>query len=131
MALKRSKQRDMILSFLMGRKDHPTADVIYTNVRQQNPNISLGTVYRNLALLVEMGEILKIGPSEDGKERYDGHTHPHSHFFCEACGGIYDIGEIFDARNLEESLHIRIYEASTTLKGICHECLHSQNQKQF
>ena len=52
MALKRSKQRDMIKDFLMGRNDHPTADVVYMNVRQQNPNISLGTVYRNLTTLL-------------------------------------------------------------------------------
>ena len=48
MALKRSRQREMIKSFLMGRKDHPTADVIYSNLKQQDPNLSLGTVYRNL-----------------------------------------------------------------------------------
>lgn len=50
MALKRSRQREMIKSFLMGRKDHPTADVIYSNLKQQDPNLSLGTVYRNLTL---------------------------------------------------------------------------------
>ena len=60
MALKRSKQRDMIKDFLMGRNDHPTADVVYMNVRQQNPNISLGTVYRNLTLLADIGEIQRL-----------------------------------------------------------------------
>ena len=48
MQLKHSKQRDSILEFLATRKDHPTADVVYMNVREQLPNISLGTVYRNL-----------------------------------------------------------------------------------
>ena len=60
MALKRSRQREMIKSFLMGRKDHPTADVIYSNLKQQDPNLSLGTVYRNLKLLSDMGEILRL-----------------------------------------------------------------------
>ena len=60
MALKRSRQREMIKSFLMGRKDHPTADVIYSNLKQQDPNLSLGTVYRNLTLLSDMGEILRL-----------------------------------------------------------------------
>ena len=54
-ALKHSKQRELIKAFLMTRKDHPTADVVYTNVRQQNPNISMGTVYRNLTLLADLG----------------------------------------------------------------------------
>ena len=58
--LNKSKQRDAILAFLMTRKDHPTADTIYENVRLTIPNISLGTVYRNLALLTERGEILKL-----------------------------------------------------------------------
>lgn len=61
MALKRSRQREMIKSFLMGRKDHPTADVIYSNLKQQDPNLSLGTVYRNLTLLSDMGEIYDSG----------------------------------------------------------------------
>ena len=58
--LKHSRQREMIKSFLMTRKDHPTADMVYMNVRQQNPNISLGTVYRNLTLLADIGEIQRL-----------------------------------------------------------------------
>ena len=57
---KRSKQRDSIQRFLQTRKDHPTAEVVYQNIREEIPNISLGTVYRNLSLLSEMGEIQKI-----------------------------------------------------------------------
>ena len=60
MALKYSRQREAIKSFLMTRKDHPTADVVYENVRKEFPNISLGTVYRNLTLLSDMGELLRL-----------------------------------------------------------------------
>lgn len=90
MALKRSKQRDMIKSFLMGRKDHPTADVVYMNVRQDNPNISLGTVYRNLTLLADIGEIqrLRVGT---GVDHFDADTSPHYHFVCNACGSVIDL----------------------------------------
>ena len=63
-ATKRSKQRDAIINFLMTRKDHPTADTIYVNIKEEFPNISLGTVYRNLALLSSRGDILKL--SYDG-----------------------------------------------------------------
>ena len=59
-ARKYSRQRELIKEFLMTRKDHPTADVIYQNVRNENPNISLGTVYRNLTLLSEDGEINRL-----------------------------------------------------------------------
>lgn len=89
-ALKHSRQRDMIKAFLMTRKDHPTADMVYANVRQQNPNISLGTVYRNLTLLAELGEIqrLRVG---DGVDHFDADTSPHYHFVCTACGGVMDL----------------------------------------
>ena len=76
MALKRSRQREMIKSFLMGRKDHPTADVIYSNLKQQDPNLSLGTVYRNLTLLSDMGEILRLRVG-DGVDHFDADTSEH------------------------------------------------------
>ena len=90
MALKHSRQRDMIKDFLMTRKDHPTADVVYMNVRQQNPNISLGTVYRNLTLLADIGEIarLRVG---DGVDHFDADTSPHYHFICSDCGRVIDL----------------------------------------
>ena len=74
-ALKHSRQREMIKEFLISRKDHPSADVVYHNVRLQNPNISLGTVYRNLTLLAQIGEIqrLRVG---DGIDRFDADTSP-------------------------------------------------------
>ena len=67
MAMKYSRQRQLIKDFLMTRKDHPTADVVYTNVRLQDPNISLGTVYRNLTQLADIGEIqrLRMGDGVD------------------------------------------------------------------
>ena len=90
MPLKHSKQREMIKSFLMTRKDHPTADVVYMNVRQQNPNISLGTVYRNLTLLADIGDIqrLRLG---DGVDHFDADTSQHYHFICSDCGSVIDL----------------------------------------
>lgn len=88
--LKYSRQREMIKEFLMGRKDHPTADIVYMNVRQQNPNISLGTVYRNLTLLADIGEIrrLRVG---DGVDHFDADISPHYHFVCSECGCVTDL----------------------------------------
>lgn len=63
--LKYSRQRESIKACLMSRKDHPTADALYTSIREQFPNISLGTVYRNLNLLVELGEIRKLSCGDD------------------------------------------------------------------
>ena len=126
--LKYSRQRDAILRNLQSRYDHPNADMIFASIREEIPNISLGTVYRNLALLVDTGDVLKVGPDGEGKERYDGHTHPHAHFFCEDCGAIEDVSEVFDTRPIEQMLQIKIHEANITLKGVCRDCL--QNQKE-
>lgn len=89
-AIKYSKQREIIKNFLMTRKDHPTAEAVYTNVRQQNPNISLGTVYRNLTLLADIGEIqrLRVG---DGTDHFDADTSSHYHFVCKECGDVIDL----------------------------------------
>lgn len=90
MVRKHSKQRDVIKEFLMSRKDHPTADIVYMNVRQQFPNISLGTVYRNLTLLSDIGEIqrLRLG---DGVDHFDADISQHYHFICNDCGSVIDL----------------------------------------
>ena len=88
--LKNSKQRDAIKSFLMTRYDHPTAETVYLNVKKEFPNISLGTVYRNLSLLSEIGEIQKLSTGI-GPDRFDGNPAPHYHFICNQCGSVLDL----------------------------------------
>ena len=90
MTLKHSSQRDSILEFLKTRKDHPTADVVYMNVRKSFPNISLGTVYRNLTLLSDIGQIAKIRVG-DCVDHFDADTSPHHHFVCKECGAVIDL----------------------------------------
>ena len=84
---KHSKQRDAIRNFLISRKDHPTAEVVYANVSKEFPNISLGTVYRNLSFLVDNGQAVKV-PCDDGSVHFDGNVMPHYHFQCTECGAI-------------------------------------------
>lgn len=64
--LKRSRQREAIVLFLKNRKDHPTADIVYQEIRHDIPNISLGTVYRNLSLLADRGDILRLSSRWQG-----------------------------------------------------------------
>lgn len=89
-AMKYSRQREAIKKFLASRMDHPTADTIYTNMKKEFPNISLGTVYRNLSLLAETGEILKLSTGE-GPDRFDGRTAPHYHVICTGCHAVCDL----------------------------------------
>ena len=88
--LKYSRQRESIKASLMNRKDHPTADAVYASIREEFPNISLGTVYRNLNLLVELGEVQKL-TFGDGKDHFDADTSLHYHFVCRSCGAVIDL----------------------------------------
>ena len=85
-----SKQREMVLNILKDRKDHPTADMIYSSAREIKPDISLGTVYRNLKFLADEGSIITL-ETEDKRLHYDGDISRHSHFICEKCGKIIDL----------------------------------------
>ena len=88
-----SRQREEIVHFLKTRKDHPTAEVVYENVRMVYPKISLGTVYRNLTLLSETGEILRLRLG-DGVDHFDADTSEHYHVICNSCGS--DLGHLSD-----------------------------------
>ena len=88
--LRKSRQRDAILRVVKGVTSHPTANWIYDQVRREIPNISLGTVYRNLRLLVEEGQILEI-ELDRTLSRFDGNTQYHYHFICEQCGRVFDV----------------------------------------
>lgn len=90
MALKYSRQREVIKESLINREDHPTADMIYMDVRETFPNISLGTVYRNLQLLTDLGEIQKLNVG-DGVDHFDAKAFPHYHFICTECGSVIDL----------------------------------------
>lgn len=125
MAMKYSRQRQLIYNFLMTRKDHPTADVVYQNVRQEFPNISLGTVYRNLTLLADRGEIqrLQVG---DGVDHFDGDTSLHCHFVCSDCGSVTDLPmECLDDmfRMARENFDGKIEKQMTCFYGVCGKCL--------
>lgn len=130
MALKRSKQRDLIMTFLMSRKDHPTADIVYMNVRKENPNISLGTVYRNLTLLSDLGEIqrLRVG---DGVDHFDADTSPHYHFVCSDCGGVIDL-EMDSINHIQEiagaGFDGQIAGHVTYFYGSCGSCIKTKEK---
>lgn len=109
----------------MNRTDHPTADALYLSIREEFPNISLGTVYRNLNLLVELGEIIRF-TCGDGSEHFDFTTDQHYHFVCKTCGKIHDLpvsmvretGEFFT-----EPVPGRVDTHSLFFYGECADCL--------
>lgn len=122
--IKYSRQRESIKNFLMTRCDHPTAETVYHHIRQEYPNISLGTVYRNLSLLTELGEIVKISTGT-GPDRFDGNTAPHYHFFCRECGAVMDLKmdpldhiDLLAAHSFDGSIEGHL----TYFYGLCPSC---------
>lgn len=123
---KYSRQREAIKEYLSKTKEHPTADTVYMNIRRIYPNISLGTVYRNLNFLAEQGEVLKVN-CQDGCDRFDGNTMPHYHFICQECGKVTDI----EMESIEQINAIAgakfdglIQGHVTFFYGLCAECNH-------
>lgn len=122
---KYSRQREAIKQYLAHTKEHPTADMVYMNIRATHPNISLGTVYRNLNLLAEQGEIIKIN-CQDGSDRFDAYTKPHYHFLCKDCGKVLDIEmESIDHINKVAGADFngRIEGHVTYFYGLCPNCV--------
>lgn len=119
-----SRQREMIIDFLKSSKEHPTAETILEKVREFDPLVARGTVYRNLNLLAETGEIIKI-PALDGGDRFDYIYEKHSHAICKKCGKVIDFNSDICSElsaELEEKLGFISSECGITVAGICEEC---------
>ena len=91
MKYKRSKQRERMLELLGQTKIHPTADWLYQQLKKEFPSLSLGTVYRNLHILVEQKLIQRL-PFGSTHDRYEVIKNPHYHLVCEVCGCVQDFG---------------------------------------
>ena len=135
--MKNSRQRNAILECVMRHHDHPTADIIYQELRESFPNISLGTVYRNLSLLTSLGKIMKI-TCENHADRFDGQTKPHAHFECKSCGCLQDIPfkpSIHPQEEIGTGFDGIISDYTITFRGYCAKCAknvkHRQNPRYF
>ena len=125
--LRRTKQKETILRVLKGTASHPTADWIYNEVRKEIPNISLGTVYRNLRLLCETGEILELDLCGT-LSRFDSRQDNHYHFRCENCGRVFDVEEPVDEemdRRIARRTGFRISCHRLEFRGLCQQCQQS------
>jgi Fe2+ or Zn2+ uptake regulation protein len=126
--MKYSKQRELILETVLQNRIHPTADDVYALIRQKLPNISLGTVYRNLNLLAQNGDILKISVP-NGSDRFDGCTQPHFHMICSECKTVLDV-ELPEWKSLEESIFeqtgFAVSRCELLFYGTCKECSKKQ-----
>jgi Fur family peroxide stress response transcriptional regulator len=121
---RRSRQRDRLLELLRSTESHPTANWLYARLRREFPDLSMGTVYRNIGILVEQGLINRIafGSTFD---RLDAKVTPHYHFICELCGDIYDLdltvkSELMRKIAPPKGFEVRRHEIE--LYGLCAKC---------
>ena len=131
--LRMTRQRKVILEELRKVKTHPSADEIYEMVRRRLPRISLGTVYRNLEILSESGEIQKLEPGSTLK-RFDGNPDTHHHIRCVQCGCIVDVDfdvEIKIQNGYAPHGAFRIIGHRLEFTGICPDCLNSAYNSDF
>lgn len=121
---KRSRQRDRILSLLHSTKSHPTASWIYESLKPEMPDLSLGTVYRNLKILELQGK-LQVLHSGSGFDRFDGDTRPHYHLICTRCGAVEDLDLPFQTDldyRAKERFGNRISGHRLDFFGLCNDC---------
>lgn len=119
-----TRQRALVLDAVRAHDDHPTADDIYLDVRQQDEKISRGTVYRNLNLLEEAGIISSV--KTPGGNRFDWRSDGHAHILCRKCGRVQDVPLAYDL-GLDEACGAQTgfagIDHSTLFTGICPDCL--------
>ena len=119
-----SKQRELVFQTVLQNPIHPTADAVYEQVRRENPKISLGTVYRNLNFLSEMGMLRKISMPV-GSDRFDGRLDEHYHMACTCCGRVFDVecGALEQpGSQLLETQGFQVQKRHLLLTGLCKDC---------
>lgn len=116
-----TRQRELILNIIQSSDTHPTAEEIFTKAKKVMPSIAYGTVYRNLSLMLDAGEIRLVEVS-DGSNRYDKNTTPHDHVICPVCGVVSDIfwGDLTPFFREKSGLDIVSYELN--LRAVCDKC---------
>ena len=122
---KRSRQREEILNILRNTDTHPTASWIYDELKKEFNNLSMGTVYRNVNILIDQNLVTKI-ESGSSFDRFDGKVEPHYHFICQECDSVYDMPvPVIDELNVQanSSSSHEIKEHRINFYGTCESCI--------
>ena len=120
-----SKKREAILAKIRSTTSHPTAEWVYHELKGEIPDLSLATVYRNIRLFKEDGEILSVG-TVNGQERFDGTTVPHGHFICTKCNAVIDFTppkEDATLRSCLEDSGLQVDRIELVAYGTCKACV--------
>ena len=127
---KNFRKRNAILSYLQDKVTHPSAETIYTDLKQQIPDLSMATVYRNLTKFRQEG-LVQCVATVKGVERYDGNTDPHVHFICRHCDAVIDLHEMqLPPALLSQAESIvggKTESCTLSFTGVCRSCLDKEN----
>lgn len=125
MEAKQFRKRNAIYACLRQTDSHPSAEMVYALLHSEHPDISLATVYRNLAHFKSQGLIRSLG-TVNGAERFDADVHPHVHFICTGCGRVLDLPEVTLPQSLKEQAEeisgCAVQECRLTFSGLCPAC---------
>ena len=126
---KQYAKRSAILACLRNTDCHPSAETVYQMLQAEHPDISLATVYRNLALFKNQGIIQSLG-TVGGIERFDANTAPHVHFICTSCDAVLDLPQIAVPQQLrgmvEQQCGGQVTECQLSFTGICQDCCENE-----
>ena len=123
-----SKKREAILAKIRSTTSHPGAEWVHRELKDEIPDLSLGTVYRNIGLFKEEGHIRSVG-TVDGQERFDGNTLPHGHFICTACSAVLDFFGFEEHPEVAACLDqtgCQVNRIELTAYGLCTACKEAQ-----
>ena len=122
---KQFRKRSAILACLRATDCHPSAEMVYEMLQQEHPDISLATVYRNLALFKQQGLIQSVA-TVGGVERFDGNIAPHVHYICTSCGCVLDLERVAVPQELQSSVAAatggQVTGCQLTFTGLCAAC---------
>ena len=119
-----SSKRNAIYEAVCSTNTHPSAKWVYDKLKPEIPDLSLGTVYRNISLFKNEGKVAVIC-NVNGEERIDGNVQPHPHFVCNSCGGVYDVGTQNSHSDFTSELSkmgFSVQSSYIICYGICPEC---------
>ena len=132
-ATRYSKKREAILNAIRGSDAHPSAEWIYQALKPAHPDLSLGTVYRNLLFFQRQGTIQSVGVVQ-GQERFDAVITPHSHYVCTTCSAVIDLHKIaMDAslnRVVREQYGFEVERHELTFYGTCQACMQAKKHEE-
>jgi len=128
---KNFRKRSAILSYLQQSRQHPSAETIYTDLKAEIPDLSMGTVYRNLTLFKQQGLATSVATVK-GVERFDANTDPHVHFICTDCDAVIDLHELQAPQALcteaESCIGCKVGTCQLSFTGVCRTCLENSLQ---